>query len=94
MPVLGKRPPHPHPAFNLQRWQVIGPTGLGHTGLTLDDLQQQCSLALHGSALDLFFHQCIHGVFLSTITPEQVFTGSIQVEARQQSADENTISAH
>ena len=45
---------------------------------TLDDLQHQRSLALGRPALDLFVHQRTHGVLFSTVTPEQVFTGSIQ----------------
>lgn len=56
----------------------MGPTGLGHASLALDDLQDQRRLALGCPALDLFVHQCAHGVSLSTVTPEQVFTGPIQ----------------
>lgn len=63
------------PNLDCRGLQVICPTGLGHVGLALIDLQHQRSLVLGCPATDLFVQQRTHGVFLWTVTPEQAFMG-------------------
>ena len=66
--------------LDLRRRRVMAPARLRHASLAPDDLQHQRRLALGPPTLDLFVHQRNHGVFLSTVTPEQVFTGAIHAE--------------
>lgn len=70
---------HPQLSLDLLGQQVIGPIGLGHVCLALDGFQHQCRFTFGGPVLNLFFHQCTHGVFFSVVTPEQVFTESMQI---------------
>lgn len=68
------RPPRPR---SLRR-DVIASAGLGHRDLAQDDLQHQGRLALGCPTLDHFVHRHSHPCSPRTITPEQVFSGSLQ----------------
>ena len=68
-----------YPLLNLRRGQVIGSAGLGHSGLALDDVQDQGRLSLGRPSSDVVVHLGAHRCFLSLITPEQEFTGSIHL---------------
>ncbi len=65
--------------LDLRRGQVIRTAGLGYDGLALDDVKHQGRLALGRPALDVAFHHRAHRCVLSKLTPEQEFTGSIQL---------------
>lgn len=75
-----------HPFLDLGGGKIKGPTGFGHRGLALQDLDHQGALPLGSPALPrrgpigyvFLFHHHAHCALLTRLTPEQVFSGSIQ----------------
>ena len=57
------------PVLDLPDRQFVGPTGLGHRRISLDDLLLKGFLAPGRPTLDLFIHQRAHRVPRSTIAP-------------------------